>query len=163
MREITYVSPLGPIRLRADDTALLELSFADEAATPSSASGHPVLAAACDQLDEYFAGDRREFSLPVRLVGTAWERRVWDALLAIPYATTVTYGELARRLGAPRAARAVGSANGRNPVSIVVPCHRVIGASGALTGYAWGVGRKAGLLALERGVTPLVPELAAHG
>ena len=91
MRKITYVSPLGPIRLRADDTALLELTFADEAGAPASASGHPVLAAACDQLDEYFAGERREFSLPVRLAGTAWERRVWDALMAIPYATTVTY------------------------------------------------------------------------
>src|SRR5215217_3532535 len=101
MHETTYASPLGPIRLRADDTALVELRFADETAVPSPAPDHPVLAGACAQLDEYFAGERREFSLPLNLAGSAWEQRVWQALTAIPYATTVSYGELARRLGAP--------------------------------------------------------------
>jgi methylated-DNA-[protein]-cysteine S-methyltransferase len=153
--ETTYASPLGPIRLAADADALVELSFADEAAD-GAAPDHPVLAAACEQLDEYFAGTRTAFDLPLRLGGTAWEQRVWAELLAIPYGETTTYGALALRLGAPGAARAVGSANGRNPVSIVVPCHRVIGAGGALTGYAWGVGRKAGLLDLERGALPLL-------
>jgi methylated-DNA-[protein]-cysteine S-methyltransferase len=153
MHETTYTSPLGPIRLRADDDALRALTFAQGEA---SAPGHPILAAACRQLDEYFAGERTTFDLPLRLEGTAWERRVWAALQTIPYGETTTYGALAARLGAPTAARAVGSANGRNPISIVVPCHRVVGASGALTGYAWGVERKAGLLDLERGTLPLV-------
>ena len=150
----TYASPLGPIRLRAADDALLELTWAeDDAATPGGS--HPVLEVACAQLDEYFAGERRRFSVPVRLEGTAWEQRVWRELEAIPYGTTTAYGELAVRLGAPRAARAVGAANARNPVSILVPCHRVVGARGALRGYAWGVARKAQLLAHERGAAPL--------
>jgi methylated-DNA-[protein]-cysteine S-methyltransferase len=153
--ETTYASPFGPVRLRADADALVELSFADGRAD-GDAEGHPVLAAACAQLDEYFAGTRTAFDLPLRLGGTAWEQRVWAALRAIPYGETTTYGALALWLGAPGAARAVGSANGRNPVSIVVPCHRVIGAGGALTGYAWGVARKAGLLDLERGALPLL-------
>jgi methylated-DNA-[protein]-cysteine S-methyltransferase len=153
MHETTYTSPLGPIRMRADDDALRELTFAEG---EPSAPAHPILAAACRQLDEYFAGERTTFDLPLRLEGTAWEQRVWAALQTIPYGETTTYGALAARLGAPTAARAVGSANGRNPISIVVPCHRVVGASGALTGYAWGVHRKAGLLDLERGALPLV-------
>jgi methylated-DNA-[protein]-cysteine S-methyltransferase len=147
MYETTYTSPLGPLRLRADDEALLSLTF--EATERDDAS--PILAAACAQLDEYFDGTRREFDLPLRLEGSAWEQRVWDLLVAIPYGETASYGELAARLGVPNAARAVGSANGRNPVSIIVPCHRVIGSGGALTGYAWGVDKKARLLALERG------------
>jgi methylated-DNA-[protein]-cysteine S-methyltransferase len=154
MHETIHTSPLGPIRLRADDDALRELTFAEGAATEPP-SEHPILLAACCQLDEYFAGERTTFYLPVRLDGTAWEQRVWAELRTIPYGETTTYGALAARLGAPTAARAVGSANGRNPISIVVPCHRVIGAGGALTGYAWGVGRKAGLLDLERGALTL--------
>ena len=151
MHETTYTSPLGPIRLRADGEALTALTFGPGATGPLDA----VLGAACTQLDEYFAGTRRDFDLPLRLDGTPWERRVWDQLLTIPYGETATYGELAQRLGAgPGAARAVGAANGRNPISIVVPCHRVIGASGALTGYAWGLEVKSGLLDLERGALP---------
>jgi methylated-DNA-[protein]-cysteine S-methyltransferase len=152
----TYASPFGAIRLRADDAALLELTFADGPADGDAGGGHPVLAAACAQLDEYFDGTRTAFDLPLRLGGTAWEQRVWAALQEIPYGETTTYGALAVRLGAPGAARAVGAANGRNPVSIVVPCHRVVGAGGALTGYAWGVARKSGLLDLERGALPLL-------
>jgi methylated-DNA-[protein]-cysteine S-methyltransferase len=146
--ETTYASPFGPVRLRADADALVELSFADGRADGDS-EGHPVLAAACAQLDEYFTGTRTAFDLPLRLGGTAWEQRVWAALRAIPYGETTTYGALALRLGAPGAARAVGSANGRNPVSIVVPCHRVLGSSGALTGYAGGLERKTALLQHE--------------
>jgi methylated-DNA-[protein]-cysteine S-methyltransferase len=151
MHETTFTSPLGPIRLVADGTALRELTFGEAGASDDS----PVLAAACAQLGEYFAGTLTEFDLPLALEGTTWERRVWEALLEIPYGTTLSYGELAARIGAPSAARAVGAANGRNPISIVVPCHRVIGASGALTGYGWGVERKSALLDLERGALPL--------
>jgi methylated-DNA-[protein]-cysteine S-methyltransferase len=153
MHETTYLSPLGPIRLRADDDALLELTFGP---ADGAAAEHPILAATAAQLDAYFAGERTAFDIPLRLEGTPWERRVWEALEAIPYGETATYGELAARLGAPGAARAVGAANGRNRISIVVPCHRVVGARGALTGYAWGVERKFALLALERGALPLV-------
>jgi methylated-DNA-[protein]-cysteine S-methyltransferase len=151
MHETTYTSPIGPIRLRADDSALRELTFG----AGHERGGSPILAAACAQLDEYFAGTRTAFELPVRLDGTPWEQRVWAELQAIPYGETTSYGELAARLGVPTAARAVGAANGRNPISIVVPCHRVVGARGALTGYAWGVERKAALLDLERGALPL--------
>ena len=153
MHETTYASPIGPITLRAEDGALTALTFG---AGSDSGSDDAVLAAACAQLDEYFAGTRTEFDLPLRLTGSPWEERVWAQLRTIPYGVTVTYGELAARLGAPTAARAVGSANGRNPISIVVPCHRVVGSKGALTGYAWGVERKAALLDLERGALPLI-------
>jgi methylated-DNA-[protein]-cysteine S-methyltransferase len=101
------------------------------------------------QLDEYFEGSRRTFDLPLAPTGTPFQRRVWDELARIPRGTTVTYGELAARAGRPGAARAVGAAVARNPISVVVPCHRVIGADGTLTGYAGGVGRKSYLLALE--------------
>jgi methylated-DNA-[protein]-cysteine S-methyltransferase len=101
------------------------------------------------QLDEYFAGSRHSFDLPLAPAGTAFQSRVWDALARVPWGTTVTYGELAVRAGRPGEARAVGAAVGRNPISIVVPCHRVVGADGTLTGYAGGVDRKAFLLALE--------------
>jgi methylated-DNA-[protein]-cysteine S-methyltransferase len=103
------------------------------------------------QLEEYFAGERREFSLTLEPAGTDFQRRVWQALRGIPYGATMSYGELARRIGNPRAVRAVGLANGANPISIIVPCHRVIGADGSLTGYGGGLERKRFLLALERG------------
>jgi methylated-DNA-[protein]-cysteine S-methyltransferase len=109
-----------------------------------------ALGAAREQLGEYFAGERDAFDLDLALGGTPWQQRVWDAVRAIPYGRTRTYGELAAELCSPAAARAVGHANGRNPVCIVVPCHRVVGAQGALTGFAYGVERKAALLALER-------------
>jgi methylated-DNA-[protein]-cysteine S-methyltransferase len=153
MHETTYISPLGPIRLRADDDALLELTFGE--GTPEG-GGSPILDTACAQLDEYFAGTRTTFDLPLRLEGTPWEQRVWAELRQIGYGETASYGELAAKLGIPGAARAVGAANGRNPISIVVPCHRVIGARGALTGYAWGVERKSALLDLERGALSLM-------
>ncbi|MBC8137592.1 MAG: methylated-DNA--[protein]-cysteine S-methyltransferase [Fibrella sp.] len=112
----------------------------------------PVIAEATRQLGEYFAGTRRLFDLPVAPpIGTPFQHAVWRQLCDIPYGETITYGELARRIGDANAARAVGAANGRNPVSIIVPCHRVIGASGKLTGYAGGESRKAFLLAHEKG------------
>jgi len=106
-------------------------------------------AAVREQLEEYFAGGRTRFELRLALAGTEWQRRVWEALERVPYGETVSYGELAGRLGRPSAARAMGAANALNPISIVVPCHRVVGANGALTGYAGGVERKRFLLALE--------------
>jgi methylated-DNA-[protein]-cysteine S-methyltransferase len=152
MTETTFTSPLGPILLRARDGALTELRFADGGTADEPSD--PVLAEARAQLEAYFAGERSEFDLPLDPAGTAFDRRVWKAVAAIPHGCTATYGELAAQLGAPGAARAVGAANGRNPIAIVIPCHRVVGASGALTGYAYGVDRKARLLALEQGARP---------
>jgi methylated-DNA-[protein]-cysteine S-methyltransferase len=112
-------------------------------------SRHPVLLEAECQLKEYFAGRRRAFALPLDLSGTAFQRRVWNALLSIPFGQTRSYRQIAQQIGQPGAARAVGAANGSNPVSIVAPCHRVIGSSGALTGFAGGLDVKAWLLVLE--------------
>ena len=108
-------------------------------------------AAVREQLAEYFAGQRRQFDVPIELAGTPFQRRVWQELLQIPFGTTISYAQLAGRVGRPTASRAVGHANGRNPISIIVPCHRVVGANGKLTGYAGGVDKKQRLLALERG------------
>jgi methylated-DNA-[protein]-cysteine S-methyltransferase len=122
---------------------------------------HPVLVETERQLREYFAGKRKEFSVGLDMRGTRFQKDVWEALLAIPFGETKSYGELARQLGNPRATRAVGAANGRNPVSIIVPCHRVIGASGKLTGFAGGLETKAKLLRLEE--TPLQLQIiSAH-
>lgn len=140
----TLDTPVGPLWVAVDDAgAVTAVQFGEPAALadPSAASE-----AAADQLREYFAGDRTDFSLPLAASGTPFQQRVWTALREIPYGTTWSYGQLAARIGQPSASRAVGLANGRNPIAIVVPCHRVIGASGALTGYAGGVGRKRWLL-----------------
>jgi methylated-DNA-[protein]-cysteine S-methyltransferase len=109
-----------------------------------------------DQLGEYFAGSRRQFDLQLSMVGNAFELRVWEELQTIPYGETASYGEIAQRIGNPGAPRAVGLANGRNPIAVIVPCHRVIGANGSLTGYGGGLERKRLLLDLEAGVLPLV-------
>ena len=113
-------------------------------------------ARAAEQLDAYFAGELRDFDVPLDMRGTPFQRRVWQALLSIPYGETRSYGEIAAAIGAPSASRAVGAANGNNPVSIIVPCHRVIGANGRLTGYGGGVHRKDALLALESGPARLL-------
>ena len=110
----------------------------------------PVLIETAHQLSEYFAGKRQRFDLALAFTGTAFQRQVWDALLSIPFGETRTYGQIAQQIGNPSAVRAVGAANGRNPISIVAPCHRVIGASGGLTGFAGGLAAKQLLLALER-------------
>ena len=111
---------------------------------------HPVLIATERQLGEYFAGKRKEFSVSLDMRGTRFQKDVWEALLGIPFGETRSYGQLANQLGNPRATRAVGAANGKNPVSIIVPCHRVIGASGKLTGFAGGLDTKARLLGREK-------------
>ena len=112
---------------------------------------HPVLVETERQLEEYFAGRRQRFALKLDLAGTPFQQQVWNALLTIPFGETRSYGQIARQIGSPGAARAVGAANGRNPVSIVAPCHRVVGSNGALTGFAGGLDVKARLLALEGG------------
>lgn len=152
-----WTSPLGELLVVACDDGLRGLHFVDQKHFPQDAdawtphAGHPVLRKARAQLNEYFAGQRRAFELPLAARGTPFQQQVWRALCDIPYGETTSYGALAARLGQPTASRAVGAANGRNPIGIVVPCHRVIGSAGALTGYAGGLERKQALLALERG------------
>ena len=148
----TAASPIGELVLTAEDEALTGLYIAHPPKAVD-ASGwvrdDAPLRPALDQLDAYFAGDLREFDLVLRTAGTPFQLRVWEALREIPYGTTTTYGALAARLGHPGAARAVGLANGRNPVAVIVPCHRVIGADGSLTGFGGGLERKRTLLGLE--------------
>jgi len=151
-----FQSPLGAIVMAATEQGLAGLWFEaqrhfpqDISAQPSDTS-HPVLAQAVAQLSDYFAGQRTHFDLPLDLsAGTAFQQSVWQALLAIPMGNTVSYGEISCQIGKPSAVRAVGSAIGRNPISIIVPCHRVLGADGSLTGYAGGLIRKSALLKLE--------------
>lgn len=154
-------SPVGALTLISDGSALTGLYFEGHRPAPQPARGpdgsglvdataaERILDAAALQLAEYFAGERTAFDLPLRLVGTAFQRSVWEQLRGIPYGEVITYGELARRIGKPNAFRAAGSANGRNPVSIIVPCHRVIAAGGKLGGYGGGLDRKTLLLQLE--------------
>jgi methylated-DNA-[protein]-cysteine S-methyltransferase len=147
-------SPVGPLTLVTTDGALSGLYMDEQRHRPDrasfGASEGALFGAIIDQLHEYFAGRRTQFELPIALNGTAFQRRVWAALQTIPYGRTVSYGELAAQIGQPGASRAVGMANGRNPIGIIVPCHRVVGSNGSLTGYGGGLQRKAQLLALER-------------
>lgn len=149
MPTATVSSPIGPLTLIATDHALTEIRFGADAEAPDDARDHPIVAAAAAQLAAYFAGDRRTFDLPLAPTGTVFQRAVWRALGDVAYGQTTGYGALARALGRPTAARAVGAANGANPLPIVVPCHRVIGADGTLTGYAGGLTIKRWLLAHE--------------
>ncbi len=148
-----FQSPVGELTLVASDTGLQAVWWPDDAralALGNRDDDHPVLRSTVEQLDEYFAGGRRQFDLPLDPAGTAFQQKVWEVLRGIPYGETITYGEQALRLGDVRKARAVGAANGRNPISIIVPCHRVVGATGALTGFAGGVDTKRWLLDFER-------------
>jgi methylated-DNA-[protein]-cysteine S-methyltransferase len=150
MRFSTHQSPVGPLLLVGDEDALTRLEFARDAEIPDGWQRDDLrFSAEHGQLDEYFSGTRTGFDFPLRLEGAAFDRAVWAALREIPYGTTASYGEIAARIGKPGRARAVGAANARNPIAIVVPCHRVIGAHGALTGYGGGLDLKRALLALE--------------
>jgi methylated-DNA-[protein]-cysteine S-methyltransferase len=155
----TMPTAIGQITLTGDGEALTGLYMEHHLRRPPLPAGavrdDAPLVYARAQLEEYLAGERTRFDLPLRAAGTAFQREVWSALEQIPYAETISYGELARRVGRPSASRAVGLANGRNPISIVVPCHRVIGASGTLTGYGGGLDRKRFLLDLEAGRVPI--------
>jgi methylated-DNA-[protein]-cysteine S-methyltransferase len=146
----TISTSIGELTLFVDDDgAITRLDFGGiEADAPDGGEG-AVLDHAAAQLSEYLAGERTTFDLPLRASGNAFEQLVWAELARIPYGETASYGEIARRIGHPGAARAVGHANGRNPIAIVVPCHRVIGSDGSLTGYAGGLDLKRALLALE--------------
>jgi methylated-DNA-[protein]-cysteine S-methyltransferase len=145
-------SPIDPLLLVGDETGLRELQMAPHSPPPGAVEDAGRLAAAAEQLEAYFAGEREAFELPLLPVGTAFQRKVWAALREIPYGRTTTYGELAAGLGQPTAARAVGLANGRNPIAVIVPCHRVIGRDGTLTGFGGGLDRKRWLLEHERAV-----------
>ena len=147
-----FDSPVGPLLARVDGRKLIELSFSrNRAEAGSSEVVDDVLRDTIAQLGEYFKGRRRAFDLPLELRGPGFNRRVWTALCDIPYGQTISYGQLAKNVGDPDAARAVGSANGANPIAIIVPCHRVIGADGSLVGYGGGLKRKQTLLDLESG------------
>ncbi len=159
-------SPVGPLTIIATDIGVRAVSWSggpaqaletDPPSGPSSETdasrARAIAADAADQLAEYFAGDRTDFDLPLDPVGTDFQHAAWEALRSIPYGETVSYGEQAERMGDRNKARAVGAANGRNPISIIVPCHRVVGSDGSLTGFAGGVENKRFLLDLERRVS----------
>jgi len=154
-------SPLGPLTVSTRDDGLLALEFPQDAwFLPRDGwrqGDHPLLRRAQVQLDEYFAGARRAFELPLAPQGTPFQRLVWFALADIPYGQTTSYARLAARLGRPTATRAVGAANGRNPLGIILPCHRVIGANGALTGFSGGLAAKQFLLRLEGALPGAAP------
>ncbi|GGQ91884.1 methylated-DNA--[protein]-cysteine S-methyltransferase [Streptomyces pilosus] len=156
MKQHTVIdSPYGPLTLVADDGVLCGLYMTDQRHRPAEetfgVADDAGFAEAEEQLAAYFAGELRAFTVALRLRGTPFQRQVWEQLARIPYGETRTYGQLADALGNPKASRAVGLANGRNPVGIIVPCHRVVGASGGLTGYGGGLERKRRLLDFERG------------
>jgi methylated-DNA-[protein]-cysteine S-methyltransferase len=151
-------TPVGTLWLGADGDDLVELSLPERAAPVGTERRTPVLTRAADQLAEYFAGERRDFDLPLAPRGTPFQVAVWRALARIPFGATCSYGELARVVGRPSASRAVGAANGQNPLAIILPCHRVIGANGELTGYGGGLPLKRWLLDHEHGrVQPVLP------
>ena len=155
MTNYTYMeSPVGRLLLAGDEDGILRVAFAEgpKAMQPEPGWTHNPrpLQRAVDELTAYFAGDLRTFDLPLNMQGTPFQLSVWRALLDIPYGETTSYGEIARRVGTPQGSRAVGLANGSNPIAIVVPCHRVIGSNGKLTGYGGGLNNKETLLALER-------------
>ena len=146
-------SPIGVLTLVASDEGLRKILWedqAEQAGDATVAASHPVLAAASAQLTEYFAGDRAEFDLPLDLIGTDFQKAAWLALADVPYGETRSYGEQAECIGRTGAFRAVGAANGKNPIPIVLPCHRIVGADGSLTGFAGGLEMKQRLLALEQ-------------
>ncbi len=151
----TMISPVGELTLIASDAGLVAVLWENDdparvrLGEVQDRADHPLLARTAAQLAEYFAGERRAFDLPLDFRGTDFQKSVWAQLLTIPFGETRSYGELARALGNPTASRAVGAANGRNPISIITPCHRVVGASGSLTGFAGGLETKAFLLKLE--------------
>ena len=157
----TVESPIGELLLLGDGDALHGLYMQDGRKpvriSPSWQESAEPFAGVREQLREYFAGQRTTFDIPLVMAGAQFERGVWRALQDIPYGETVSYGEIARRVGQPSAPRAVGLANGRNPIAVIVPCHRVIGADGTLTGYGGGLERKRLLLELERGQARLQP------
>ncbi len=157
IRYRTIDSPIGPLTLAGPGPVLTHLRMVDQTYEPSRAAWSPdpkAFDAAVEQLEAYFAGELTDFDIRFDLAGSPFQQRVWGALLTIPYGETRSYGEIARQIDAPGSARAVGLATGRNPIAIVVPCHRVVGADGSLTGYGGGLDRKRSLLELENRRAP---------
>lgn len=159
---VLFDSPIGPLQLATSNAGITGIYMHEPTHPPrpedlgiqlASPTEHPILAQCASELEQYFAGQRTVFSVPLDAHGTEFQQRVWDKLVSIPFGQSRSYGELAIQLGDAKLTRAVGTANGRNPISIVVPCHRVIGADGSLTGYAGGLERKLFLLRLE-GIVP---------
>jgi methylated-DNA-[protein]-cysteine S-methyltransferase len=154
--EAVVASPIGPLRLVAEEGAIVAVIMEEPGCEPGAPArdgrDEPLLARAREQLAAWFAGERTQFDLPLRPEGTPFQLAVWRELQAIPFGETRSYGQIAVRVGQPSASRAVGAANGRNPIAVIVPCHRVIGASGALVGYGGGMERKRWLLDHERAV-----------
>jgi len=144
-----YKSPLGILKISADEKGIKEIEFAQEEFKSIQNSSSKIIKDCIKQLDEYFRGKRKSFELKLNPEGTEFQKKVWKELLKIPYGTTLSYGEIARRIKNQKAVRAVGQAIGRNPIAIVIPCHRVIGSDGSLTGYASGLWRKEWLLKHE--------------
>ena len=142
-------SPIGDLQLYSDGENIVKIGFPDEETKQAPEGNDPVLQSCARQLEEYFHGTRRRFKLPLAPEGTEFQQKVWQALADIPFGQTRSYGDVARAIGKPRSVRAVGAANGRNPLPIVVPCHRVIGSDGSLTGFAGGLAAKTRLLELE--------------
>ena len=159
----TIDSPVGPLTLAGVGSTLMHLRMTDQTHEPDRSGWQPApvgaFADAVEQLDAYFSGGLTEFDVDLDIQGTDFQHRVWAALRTIPYGETRTYGDIAAQIGKPAASRAVGLANGRNPVSIIVPCHRVVGSTGSLTGYGGGLERKRILLALECDRQPAQPAL----
>lgn len=166
MTYYTYLeSPIGLLLLAGDESGLRRIGFPEGKNPPQPAPewrrDARCLLYAADQLDAYFAGTLRDFDLPLQMQGTPFQLSVWKALRDIPYGQTISYGELARRIGNPKGSRAVGLANGANPIPIVVPCHRVIGSDGKLTGFGGGLKTKEALLTLERSGQAIADSTAA--
>lgn len=150
--KVLYDAPIGTMIIISNGESIIEIDHVNHD-EPVTSNPDELCQLATKQLDEYFAGQRTEFGLPLRAIkGTDFQKMAWQALTSIPYGETISYGEQAKRMGKPKAVRAVGGANGKNPFSIVVPCHRVIGANGTLTGYTGGMNRKEWLLDFERSV-----------
>lgn len=145
----TIMSPIGNLVATADDEFITSLDFTDEPMNIQN-SDHPLLLCLEKELQEYFAGKRRDFTLPLAPKGTPFQKGVWETLCTIPYGDTISYAKEAERFGNPKAVRAVGSANGRNPIAILIPCHRVIASDGTLGGYSGGIEKKKFLLQLEQ-------------
>ena len=150
MPQLLIATPLGDMLAVEEEGALTALDFVPEGTRVDALDKTPLLLETRRQLEAYFAGERREFTLPLKPRGTPFQQQVWQRLLAIPYGQTRSYGQVAAEIGKPKASRAVGQANNRNPLSILVPCHRVVGADGRMTGYGGGLSRKEALLELEK-------------
>jgi len=148
MNKCHYLSPLGWLEIESSDDAIVKLIFCETSGVIRKAE-NAVLRQCCVELDEYFAGKRQKFDVKIVFAGTVFQNRIWQELLKIPYGKTISYADLAKAAGNPKACRAAGSANGKNPIAILIPCHRVIASNGGMGGYAYGLEAKKQLLELE--------------